>query len=179
MLYLHCYPFFYSLNFYFTMSLRFKIAKRVQPVGKRKGKQVYYGIQEEHTKTSWATIENRIVRGTGISRPDLRAVIIALTDIIEEELLEGRSVDLADLGSIKVVAAGKMMDSFEEVDASTIGRPRIKFTARNRLRDVPSKLSMQVVKEVHQPKPKKGATTGEDTSDKPSVEPGGSEHAGI
>ena len=72
-------------------------------------------MQEEHPHTSWESVEKRIVSSTGISRADLRAVIIALTDIIEEEVGEGRSVDLADLGSIKAVGIGKMMDTFKEV----------------------------------------------------------------
>lgn len=159
------------------MALKFKIAKRVQPVGKRKGQEVFYGIQEEHTTTSWSTIENRIVRGTGISRPDLRAAIIALSDIIEEELLEGRSVDLADLGSIKIVASGKMMDSFNDVNASTIGTPRIKFNPRNRLREVPKKLSIEVLKEAHVSKSKK--KEGEDSDPSPVSPPDKGPHVGI
>lgn len=159
------------------MSLKFRIAKRIQPVGKRKGQEVFYGIQEEHTTTSWSTIESRIVRGTGISRADLRAAIIALSDIIEEELLEGRSVDLADLGSIKIVAAGKMMDSFTEVNATTIGTPRIKFNPRNRLREVPKKLSIEVLKEAHVSKKKK--KSGEGSTPSPVLPPDDDSHVGI
>jgi len=81
--------------------VKFKVAKRKHPVGKRKGQTVYYAIQDEHPHTTWAEVEERISQATTISRADLRAVTIALHDIITQEIRAGRSVDLADLGSFK------------------------------------------------------------------------------
>ena len=153
--------------------LKFKIGKKKMSIGKRKGQTLYYAVQEEHPHTSWESVEKRIVSSTGISRADLRAVIIALTDIIEEEVSEGRSVDLADLGSIKAVGIGKMMDTFKEVTASTIKRAKMIFYFRGRLRDLPKKISYEVIKEEHVPHPKKAGKPGsEDTTPNPS-KPGG------
>ena len=42
------------------MSLKFKIAKRVLTLGKRRGQTAYYAIQEEHPHTTWAEVEERI-----------------------------------------------------------------------------------------------------------------------
>ena len=116
------------------MALRFKIAKRKLNLGKRKGKTVYFAIQDEHPRTTWPQVERRIIQSTGISRADLRAAVIALHDIVEDELQAGRAVDLADLGSIKALAQGKMMDKFEEVNAETIRPAHVRFYPKMRLR---------------------------------------------
>ena len=161
------------------MALKFKIGKRKVTIGKRKGQTLYYAVQEEHAHTSWESVEKRIVAGTGVSRADLRAVIIALTDIIEEEVSEGRSVDLADLGSIKVTAMGKMMDSFKEVTADTIRRAKILFYFRGRLREIPKHLSYELIREEHLAHPKKpGSSGGGGTGPKPP-KPGGGGGTGI
>ena len=66
------------------MSLKFKIAKRVLTLGKRRGQTAYYAIQEEHPHTTWAEVEERISQSTTISRADLRAVTVALHDILSQ-----------------------------------------------------------------------------------------------
>ena len=118
------------------MALKFKIAKRKLNLGKRKGKTVYFAIQDEHPRTTWPQVERRIIQSTGISRADLRAAVIALHDIVEDELQAGRAVDLADLGSIKALAQGKMMDKFEEVNATTIRPAHVRFYPKMSLRTV-------------------------------------------
>ena len=154
-------------------TLKFKIGKKKMSIGKRKGQTLYYAVQEEHPHTSWESVEKRIVASTGISRADLRAVIIALTDIIEEEVGEGRSVDLADLGSIKAVGIGKMMDTFKEVTAATIKRAKMIFFFRGRLRELPKKIGYEVIKEEHVPHPKKPSKPGAGGTTPKPPKPGG------
>ena len=120
------------------MALRFKIAKRKLYLGKRKGQTVYYAIQEEHPHTSWDDDEGRITSSTGISRADLRAAI-----------------DLADLGSFKATASGKMMDNFAAVSADTIQHASIRFYPKQKLWSITKELSYEVEKEEHHPSSKK------------------------
>jgi len=145
----------FHLILFISMALKFKIAKRKLYVGKRKGQTVFYAIQEEHPRTTWEQVEARITRTTGITRADLRAAVVALYDIVEEELSAGRAVDLADLGSFKAIATGKMMNSFEAVDANTITHQVVRFFPKKKMRLIAKHLSFEVLKEEHQPRPKK------------------------
>lgn len=129
--------------------MRFKVASRVLQLGTRKGKTVYYAMQQYTPRTSWSSLEQRIVSHTGISRPDIRAALTALADIMLEELGEGRSVDFADLGSFRIIASGKMMDSFDAVDAQTVRTPKVIFYPRMRTREVASNVSLEVLKVAH------------------------------
>ena len=161
------------------MALKFKIAKRKLNLGKRKGKTVYFAIQDEHPRTTWPQVERRIIQSTGISRADLRAAVIALHDIVEDELQAGRAADLADLGSIKALAQGKMMDKFDEVNATTIRPAHVRFYPKMSLRTVTKEVSYEVVKEAYQPHPKKSPKGGKskDGSGTP-VPPGGGTEGG-
>lgn len=156
------------------MALRFKIAKRKLYLGKRKGQTVYYAIQEEHPHTSWDEVEGRITSSTGISRADLRAAVIALHDIVRVELKAGRSIDLADLGSFKATASGKMMDNFAAVSADTIQHASIRFYPKQKLWSITKELNFEVEKEEHHPSSKKKAKK----PSKPKGEGGGNPPSG-
>lgn len=150
----------YHFLFIYIMSLKFKVANRKQPVGKRKGQTVYYAIQDEHPHTTWAEVEERISQATTISRADLRAVTIALHDIITQEIRAGRSVDLADLGSFKAVASGKMMDTFQAVTIDTLRRVGVRFYPKHSIRDASKKIELELIREAYTPRPKKAKTPG-------------------
>ena len=138
------------------MSLKFKIAKRVLTLGKRRGQTAYYAIQEEHPHTTWAEVEERISQSTTISRADLRAVTVALHDIVSQEIRAGRSVDLADLGSFKAVASGKMMDKFSDVTLESLSRICVRFYPKHSIRDLHKAIPLELLREEHHPRPKKG-----------------------
>lgn len=164
----------FHLILFISMALKFKIAKRKLYVGKRKGQTVFYAIQEEHPRTTWEQVEGRITRTTGITRADLRAAVIALYDIVEEELSAGRAVDLADLGSFKAVATGKMMDTFEAVDATSIAHQVVRFFPKKKMRLIAKNLSLEVLKEEHKPRPKKKAKPSKPAPSTPEQGEGGS-----
>ena len=61
------------------------------------------------------------------SRADVRSAITALAKIVREEMLSGRTVDLTNLGSFKVVSNGKRVETEKAVTAETLKTPRIQF----------------------------------------------------
>ena len=90
-----------------------QIKKGVVYVGKNKGKTVYYASPIVQNKITSHQVENRIIKATALSRADVRSAIAALAEIVREEILAGRSVALADLGSFRVVSTGKRMAKME------------------------------------------------------------------
>ena len=62
-----------------------------------KGKTMYYASPIAQDKITTKQLEDRIVNATALSRADVRSAITALAKIVREEMLSGRTVDLANL----------------------------------------------------------------------------------
>lgn len=113
----------------------YSVKKVVVNIGKHKGKTMYYAAPATQDKITSRQVEDRIINATALSRADVRAAITALAEVVREEMFAGRAVDLADLGSFKVVSTGKRMETEKEVTADTLKTPRIQFFPRHEMRD--------------------------------------------
>ena len=118
-----------------------QIKKGVVYVGKNKGKTVYYASPIVQDKVTSHQVENRIIKATALSRADVRSAIAALAEIVREEILAGRSVALADLGSFRVVSTGKRM-----VTADTLKAPRIQFLPKMETRNLTKSIQRVVLR---------------------------------
>ena len=87
--------------------LLYNVKKEEMRIGKHKGKTMYYASPIAQDKITTKQLEDRIVNATALSRADVRSAITALAKIVREEMLSGRTVDLANLGSFKVSGNGK------------------------------------------------------------------------
>jgi len=56
----------------------------------------------------------------------------------------GASVDLGDLGSLRVYFPPKMMDNQKDVTAATLKKPKIVFTPKNRMREAANAVEVSV-----------------------------------
>ena len=109
--------------------LLYNVKKEEMRIGKHKGKTMYYASPIAQDKITTKQLEDRIVNATALSRADVRSAITALAKIVREEMLSGRTVDLANLGSFKVVSNGKRVETEKAVTAETLKTPRIQFSA--------------------------------------------------
>ena len=107
--------------------LLYNVKKEEMRIGKHKGKTMYYASPIAQDKITTKQLEDRIVNATALSRADVRSAITALAKIVREEMLSGRTVDLANLGSFKVVSNGKRVETEKAVTAETLKTPRIQF----------------------------------------------------
>lgn len=107
--------------------LRFKRKSRVSHLGKRKGQTLHFAQQQPNPRMTLAMVEDKIAQSTALSKGDVRSAIRALADVVNEALLMGMSVDLGDLGGLKVVAGSACVDTAAEVTARTIRKPRIRY----------------------------------------------------
>ena len=78
--------------------LLYNVKKEEMRIGKHKGKTMYYASPIAQDKITTKQLEDRIVNATALSRADVRSAITALAKIVREEMLSGRTVDLANLG---------------------------------------------------------------------------------
>lgn len=80
-------------------------------------------------------------------QPCVRSAITALAKIVREEMLSGRTVDLANLGSFKVVSNGKRVETEKAVTAETLKTPRIQFFPKLEMRNQAKNVQHVVIRE--------------------------------
>lgn len=142
--------------------LSFRIKSEVMKIGKNKGKTMFFASQVQQPKLTAQQVEDRIVNLTALSRADIRSAITALAEVVRDEMLAGRSIDLADLGTFKVVSNGKRMTTEKEVTEATLKTPRIQFFPKQEMRQQASNVHREILR-PGQTKPK--------TQTKPEGEP--------
>lgn len=147
--------------------LAFEVRKKTQTVGERKGQTVYYASPKTQQKMTHKELVDHIVRETSLSAGDVSNALISLKNVVCEALRAGGSVDLADLGSLRLVVTSKMMDKPEDVTvAKALNTPKIQFTPKADMRDAAQQVSLSIdSSRVVEAKP------GEDTGTEPE-EPG-------
>ena len=125
--------------------LEFEVKSKVQPVGERKGQTVYYAQVKSQQKLTNKMLVERIVRETSLSEGDVKNALISLSNVVCEALEMGMSVDLAELGNLRVSVPSKMMDSAAEVTVKdALKTPKIVFTPKQRMRDAANKVELSV-----------------------------------
>nr|DAV21618.1 MAG TPA: DNA-binding protein [Caudoviricetes sp.] len=127
--------------------LEFEVKSRVQPVGERKGQTVYYAQVKTQQKLTNKMLIDRIVRETSLSEGDVKNALVSLSNVVCEALQMGMSVDLAELGSIRLTVPSKMMDTPEEVTvANALKTPKITFTPKQKMRDAANAVELSIDK---------------------------------
>ena len=115
--------------------IEFEVKSRVMNIGKRKGQTLFYASPKSNQRMTNKMVVDRIVRETSLSAGDVANALISLGAIVRDALLIGASVDLADLGSFRVIAPPTMVDKEIDVTAATLKTPKIVFTPKMQMRD--------------------------------------------
>ena len=123
----------------------FEIKTKTQPIGTRKGQTVYYAQAKSQQHLTNKMLIERIVRETSLSAGDVSNALISLSNVVCEALEIGMSVDLAELGSLRLMVPSKMMDSPEEVTAdNALKTPKIVFTPKQKMREAANRVQLVV-----------------------------------
>lgn len=87
----------------------------------------------------------RIVRETSLAEGDVKTALISFSNVVCEELKQGMSVDLAELGLFRLVVPSKMMNTHEEVTVKdALKTPKIVFTPKQKMRDAANKVELSI-----------------------------------
>ena len=79
-------------------------------------------------------IAERVQAHSSITKADVYACFMQSLEEVVEELMEGNPVELGDYGTIYPTISAKAVSTLDEVDASTISDPRLRFLFSNLLR---------------------------------------------
>ena len=144
--------------------IEFDIKSKVLNIGNRKGQTVYYAQPKMQQRLPIEEVKRRIVRETSLSEGDVNNAMVSLRNVVCDGLRLGMSVDLGDLGTIRVVVPSKMMDSEEEVTAeNALNSPKIVFTPKQVMRDAAKAVEVMIDKgdkEQTEEGPEDGEETG-------------------
>lgn len=147
--------------------IEFEVKSRKLNIGKRKGQTVYYASPKAKQHFTNKMVIDRIVRETSLSAGDVSNALISLGAIVRDALLMGSSIDLADLGSFRVIVPPKMIDNEIDVCIETLKTPKIVFTPKMQMREAAKNVELS----VDNPKRKK-----KKEGKKPGGSEGGNEH---
>ena len=148
--------------------IQFEVKKSVLKIGKHQGKTMYVARQVSHARLSADAVEERIERMTSLSRSDVRAAILALSLIIEEEIRTGRAVDLRELGTFKIVSTGRYQTEAKQVSAQTLRVPHVRFYPKKSMRLAARAVGLEIL--PADPAGKKKSAGGASPQGKPGSE---------
>ena len=75
----------------------------------------------------------------------MKNALVSLSNVVCDALQLGMSVDLAELGSFRLVVPSKMMDSAAEVTvADALKTPKIVFTPKQKMRDAANSVELSI-----------------------------------
>lgn len=124
--------------------IEFEVKSRKLNIGKRKGQTVYYASPKAKQHLTNKMVIDRIVRETSLSASDVSNALISLGAIVRDALLMGASIDLADLGSFRVIVPPKMIDNEIDVCVETLKTPKIVFTPKMQMREAAKNVELSV-----------------------------------
>lgn len=159
--------------------IEFEIKYKTLNLGTRKGQTVYYAQPKAQQRLTNKMLVERIVRETSLSAGDISNALVSLSNVVCEALSLGMSVDLAELGAIRLNVSSKMMDTPEEVTVTNaLNTPKIVFTPKKAMRDAANSVELS----IDRSKVTAAGSTGGDTSEGGTGTPGGAggdDNAGI
>lgn len=144
--------------------LKFKVSSRVANAGTRKGQTLYYANQQSSPRLPLSVLTERVQTATALSKADVHSCIMALTEVLSEELQMGRIVELGELGTLRVVAGGKLMDKAEQVTARTINTPRVRFNPSRQLKAAALRVPLSIERADGRTETDLGGSAGTDSA---------------
>ena len=134
--------------------INFEVKSKVQTIGTKKGQKVFYAAVKDNHRMTLDEVCDMIVDETSLSRGDVMNTLITLGKLACRSLKKGISIDLGDLGSIRIYFPPKMMDKEEDVTAETLKTPKIIYTPKAKMRQAARAAEVSVINKARQKKAK-------------------------
>ena len=131
--------------------IEFEIKSKKQTIGAKKGQTVYYAVAKNSNRMTLDAVCQQIVDETSLSYGDVMNALTTLARLVCRGLKMGFSVDLGDLGALRVYYPSKMVDKEIDVTAASLKTPKIVFTPKTKMREAAKTAEVS----VNNPKRKK------------------------
>ena len=131
--------------------IEFEIKSKKQTIGAKKGQTVYYAVAKNSNRMTLDAVCQQIVDETSLSYGDVMNALTTLARLVCRGLKMGFSVDLGELGALRVYYPSKMVDKEIDVTAASLKTPKIVFTPKAKMREAAKTAEVS----VNNPKRKK------------------------
>lgn len=118
------------------MPIKFKVVKRAQSGVKGGGLAKYQAVATGRDMIDTYELARIISERCTLRTSDVRGVLVALSELIPEMLLNGLSVQLQDIGILSTSLDCPLKDTPEVINEYTIKGLRVQFRADKRLKDL-------------------------------------------
>jgi predicted histone-like DNA-binding protein len=102
------------------MAIKYKVIERAQPGVVGGGKKKHYALAVIDGEVTIDHLVKEIEKFSALSEPDIRGVVIALENVVQEKLADSKMVRLEKLGTFYPTLSSAGRDTEEEVDAHAI-----------------------------------------------------------
>ncbi|MDR2969166.1 MAG: HU family DNA-binding protein [Tannerellaceae bacterium] len=140
------------------MAVKYTVTERSNPQNPKASKKWYAAAKSSGEKTLRSMGKQIAARST-VSPADTQAVLVALTEVLAEELAEGKIVRLGDFGAFQVSLGSEGSATEKEFSPSMIKSKKVVFRAGIDLREMLNNLTFE--KTASDPKPAKPDVEGE------------------
>jgi len=110
------------------MSIKYKVIERGQPGVVGGGEKKYYASSNSTGDMTLAGLTRTIEKSSTVSGADIRAVLYAMVDSMQDALANGQIVRMGELGSLRVTLKSRGEETAEQVNASSIKDAKVVFT---------------------------------------------------
>ncbi len=118
------------------MPVKFKVIQKGQPGVAGGGTKKFYASTSSSGELTLEKLTRRIEKNSTVGGADIRAVLYAMVEMMQESLEDGQIVRLGDLGSIRVNVKSRGEEKEEDVTSASITAAKAIFTPSTKLKDV-------------------------------------------
>lgn len=109
------------------MAITYKLIQKSQPGVAGGGTKKWYAVVSNEGETTIDALVSRIEKFSALSEADIRGVIIALENVIQEELAAGKIVRLDKLGSFYPSISSEGVVAEEDFSAALIKTAKVNY----------------------------------------------------
>jgi len=115
------------------MAIKYNVILKGQPGVVGGGKKKYYASIVLDGEVTVDDLVKEIEKFSALSEPDIRGVILALENVIQNKLSESKIVRMDKIGSFYPALSSEGKEREEEVTAKTVKKVNVNYRAGNRI----------------------------------------------
>lgn len=110
------------------MAIKFKIIERGEPGVTGGGTKKFYASAISDGEANLETLTRAIEKVSTVSGADIRAVLYAMVESMDDILADGKIVRLGELGSLRVSFSSEGQETADKVNAKSIKSAKVIFS---------------------------------------------------
>jgi len=128
------------------MPIKYNVIEKTQPGVAGGGTKKWYAVVANDGELSIDDLSKQIEKFSALSEADIRGVIIALENVIQESLANGKIIRMDKLGSFYPGLSSRGADTKEEFDTGFIKGAKVNYRPGKRISNA---LKTAAFKKVH------------------------------